>query len=466
MKRQFSLLVLFLFMAGCSTPANDNSANDNSITPPAGGGNGNFNLNDNLAGLPECTTNAQCDDSQFCNGVETCAAGVCQVATAACTEDEICDEAANRCLQCQSSADCDDGAFCNGVETCNTQTGECLAGSAPCQTACLEASDTCAPCVVAADCGDDDPCTQEQCISNNCVISAIEGCCLQDDDCNDDDPCTDDVCNDSICEFEDKNCDDGLYCNGAETCADGDCIDAVNPPCSAPQTCNEAANVCEGDLGGGGGGGGGSGGGGPPSGELCLETCPYSGDGECDDGGPGSTFAACFYGTDCADCGERTSYETNADMCADIQQCCPAQQGDLLCQITCPETDSDCTHCVADSQCIVFGCSEPDPDCTNEQLCTEYLVCCEGDYYCDSLCPQPDADCTDCPADGTCTLGCDTPDPDCTNAVICQLSGGLYCCVGDSWCDGPYCPEPDADCTDCIGGDVCIEGCQPADPDC
>ncbi len=37
----------------------------------------------------------------------------------------------------------------------------------------------------------------------------------------------------------------------------------------------------------------------------CSNTCSWAGDGVCDDGGPGSEFAACDYGTDCADCGSR-----------------------------------------------------------------------------------------------------------------------------------------------------------------
>jgi hypothetical protein len=38
---------------------------------------------------------------------------------------------------------------------------------------------------------------------------------------------------------------------------------------------------------------------------LCTNTCRSARDEECDDGGPGSDFAECAYGTDCADCGPR-----------------------------------------------------------------------------------------------------------------------------------------------------------------
>lgn len=42
-----------------------------------------------------------------------------------------------------------------------------------------------------------------------------------------------------------------------------------------------------------------------PDGGTCQTTCATSGDGECDDGGPGSLYALCPLGTDCLDCGPR-----------------------------------------------------------------------------------------------------------------------------------------------------------------
>jgi serine/threonine protein kinase len=38
---------------------------------------------------------------------------------------------------------------------------------------------------------------------------------------------------------------------------------------------------------------------------ICYNTCQWAHDGECDDGGPGSLYAVCTFGTDCADCGPR-----------------------------------------------------------------------------------------------------------------------------------------------------------------
>ena len=38
---------------------------------------------------------------------------------------------------------------------------------------------------------------------------------------------------------------------------------------------------------------------------ACTNQCRYSFDGDCDDGGPGAEYSICFQGTDCGDCGRR-----------------------------------------------------------------------------------------------------------------------------------------------------------------
>ena len=40
---------------------------------------------------------------------------------------------------------------------------------------------------------------------------------------------------------------------------------------------------------------------------LCTNTCQYAFDSDCDDGGPGAQYTACSLGTDCVDCGPRSS---------------------------------------------------------------------------------------------------------------------------------------------------------------
>lgn len=39
--------------------------------------------------------------------------------------------------------------------------------------------------------------------------------------------------------------------------------------------------------------------------KACTNTCSYHGDGDCDDGGDGSSYSLCSLGTDCDDCGTR-----------------------------------------------------------------------------------------------------------------------------------------------------------------
>jgi hypothetical protein len=43
------------------------------------------------------------------------------------------------------------------------------------------------------------------------------------------------------------------------------------------------------------------------AGQLCENTCQWAFDRECDDGGPGSLYNVCAYGTDCGDCGPRAA---------------------------------------------------------------------------------------------------------------------------------------------------------------
>ena len=45
----------------------------------------------------------------------------------------------------------------------------------------------------------------------------------------------------------------------------------------------------------------------------CTNTCIFSNDGECDDGQAGALFSTCACGTDCADCGSRTSCDAATD---------------------------------------------------------------------------------------------------------------------------------------------------------
>jgi hypothetical protein len=75
----------------------------------------------------------------------------------------------------------------------------------------------------------------------------------------------------------------------------------------------------------------------PPATAGCSNTCPYYGDGECDDGGPGSLYSLCELGTDCMDCGSRAEGGTDAPLPA------PTSDGAEGCTDTCRwAADGEC----------------------------------------------------------------------------------------------------------------------------
>ena len=145
-----------------------------------------------------------CNDSQYCNGEETCAAGnvaglsasgclpgepvVCNDGIA-CTSDS-CSEAIEDCVFTPDDEECADGNFCNGEEACNPNVG-CVAGSDPCalNEFCDEGSNQCVECLIDADCNDD------------------------------------------------------LFCTGVESCSGGTCSSGGSP-CALDETCDEDADTC------------------------------------------------------------------------------------------------------------------------------------------------------------------------------------------------------------------------------
>ncbi|MCB9958782.1 MAG: DUF418 domain-containing protein [Rhodospirillaceae bacterium] len=94
-------------------------------------------------------------------------------------------------------------------------------------------------------------------------------------------------------------------------------------------------------------------------GEMCTDSCPSSHDQECDDGGPGSLYAVCELGTDCADCGIRTEGDIAFVL----------DDNGMLCSDTCGSShDSECDDggpeslyaiCALGTDCSDCGPREP-----------------------------------------------------------------------------------------------------------
>ncbi len=200
--------------------------------------------------------NTNCDNGLYCDGAETCDPALdCQAGTivncddgVGCTDDS-CNEVSNSCDNVVNNANCDDGLFCNGAETCSP-TLDCLTGGDPCPgQACDEVTDTCVGCLNDPECDDGLFCNgTETCVTGTCQPGTAVNC---DDGVG----CTDDSCNEATnsCDnaVNDANCDNGLFCDGAETCdsvfdcqagATVNCDDGVG---CTDDSCNEATNLCD-----------------------------------------------------------------------------------------------------------------------------------------------------------------------------------------------------------------------------
>ncbi len=268
--------------AGTDGSATDGSTTDGSTTDGSAA--------DGSAGTP-CTTGADCNDLNPCNGMEACIDGTCTAGTppddgttceadddpttrdlcvgglcapTRCGDgyldadnDEQCDDGNdvdgdgcdNDCtFSCTEDADCDDGNECNGQESCNADTHQCEAGT---------------PLDDGTDCADG------------------AGSCFGG------------ICGPRAC-TEDADCDDGNECNGTESCTAGRCAAGTPLDCDDGDACT--ADTC---VPGGG----------------CVNVL-IDGDG---DGQAATTLGAC--GTDCND-GRSDIYDGAPEICDGVDNDC------------------------------------------------------------------------------------------------------------------------------------------------
>jgi hypothetical protein len=142
---------------------------------------------------------APCDDGSVCTTSDKCNLGACVGSgTLACDDGNVCtDDSCDAGVGCEhvyNQADCDDGNLCTGEDKCTA--GWCLGAT-------------------AIKCDDSNICTDDECLpKQGCVYTNNEGAC------NDGDLCTaGDICTQGIClAGQNVNCDDGLFCNGLESC--------------------------------------------------------------------------------------------------------------------------------------------------------------------------------------------------------------------------------------------------------
>ncbi len=250
---------------------------------------GDCNGNEACAATELCTTTlpgaaADCLVSAACAAAEPGTAcdddcwGFC-VSRPACANDddceitEQCDPVANVCVpigDCDVDADCPATASClDGVCTDNgscvvdeecADTESCIDGDCTRNGDCEVDSD----CPADQRCGDADVCerrdpctTNEQCaVDEICELDNDGGTCVVIGDCDTVEDCPTDpsiACLEGVCTRaecgRDSDCDDGLFCNGAETCNPRIGCDAgtapttANLPSCADEVCDEANDV-------------------------------------------------------------------------------------------------------------------------------------------------------------------------------------------------------------------------------
>ena len=400
--------------------------------------------NETIDSCVNATDDAVCDNGLFCDGAETCDAVLdCQAGAApncddgvGCTSD-ACNEVADQCDNTADDATCDDGLFCNGAETCNVST-DCQAGAAPnCNDgvgctidACNETSDSC------DNTADDSVCDDGAfCNGAETCDAALDCQTAAPVDCNDGVACTNDTCNEiaDVCEngADDGNCDDGAFCNGAETCdavldcqaaTPVDCDDAVG--CTL-DSCNEVADQCD-NL---------------ATDSLCdnglfcdgAETCDAVSDCQpgavpgCDDG-VGCTVDACD------EVGDTCANTTDDSLCDNGLFC----DGAETCSATLDCQAGTAPNCNDGVGCTLDSCNETTDVCDNapaDGLCDDGAFC-NGAETCDAALDCQAAAPVDCDDAVACTVdACNEIFDRCDNTATDALCDDGTFCNGAETCD-------------------------------
>jgi len=348
--------------------------------------------------VPECTIDADCSDSDACNGAEVCTAGACGAGT---------------------PLVCDNGAFCDGTEICVPATG-CVAGTAvdcsgsgdECNDGvCNEGTDACeaSPKTAGASCGD-----------------GTSGACDSADTCDGAGSCQDNNAGDGT------SCGDaGGECINQDTCTTGVCTDngfvssgtgcgsGADTVCDNPDTC-DGAGTCQPNV--------------EPGTLECRGTAGTCDVAEtCDGAGSCPTDAFVAAATECAGA---TGVCDVAEACTGGSATCPADGANLT---------SECRGSAGTCD-IAEVCSDASDDCPTDVFVAAATECAGATGVCDvaeactggsATCPADGANLTsECRGSaGTCDIAevCSDASDDCPTDVF--VAAATECAGATGVCD-------------------------------
>ena len=300
--------------------------------------------------------------------------------------------------QCDDPSDCDNGTFCDGAEQCTN--GFCVAGS---------------PVVCAAD---GFSCTQEICSESSKACASVP---------------------------QASNCDDGVFCNGAEGCAptagNADargCTPGTAPPCNdgvacTTDSCSNTTRACVFT----------------PVHQSCSDGLYCTGNETCDPSNP-AAVNGCVAGVpvDCED-----GIACTADSCSNSTSSCTHVPNHLSC--------TDGLPCNGAEQCDATpgtgGCKAGTPVvCGNtDGIACTVESCDQATGTCD-VTPNNAL----CPSGQTCTIGGCTNGPTCPGGTNAECQDGNQCNGAEVCVTGICRPGTAVNCNDSI--DCTVDDCNPS----
>src|SRR5690606_31528126 len=168
---------------------------------------------------PECTTGDEPGCARECTLNSDCPA------PAGCAQ-AVCVEGA--CFAASDGTTCGAGTFCHPERGCIDDPATLFDGGTP---------DASTP-------PSDDGGASDGGASDGGASDGGGGC----GDCDDGNPCTDDTCEAGACVHTNNaaTCDDGVFCNGPDSCEGGTCSVHPGSPCVGATVCSEADDTCTG----------------------------------------------------------------------------------------------------------------------------------------------------------------------------------------------------------------------------